>query len=147
MDEGAIMIRTSNRQRVCAATAVIAFGAAVWLSGQSTWLLAARTAASHATDADHVSMTQETASAAGGADTAPADDVAARAMRESEAARFETFARGDAQGTVGDLAAGRSDLDAEQLHPDAMIAQAAGNGYAAIGAPSRPAAPPVATKR
>ncbi len=113
------MIRTGNRERVWAAAAAIACGAAVWLSGQSRPPSAAVTAA-------------------GTADATRTDDVAPR---------FETFAPGDAQqGARDELAARQAELDAAQLRPDAMIAEVAGGRYAALDVPPHAATPQSATQ-
>ena len=127
------MSRTSNRQWIWAFAAGIACIVAVALACPSSWSAAADTA-----PARH----------AGNAGDKPPDDVAARMMRDTGTARFETFAGdGASQGAASDLAARSAEPGADELRPEAMITEAAGSRYAALDVQAQAAAPQVATKR
>lgn len=133
------MIRTSDRQWVWAAGAVVACGAAVGLAAPSGWLLTRGATPAAAAVAGRGLPSPEAPTSPGNAGAMPSDDVAAR---------FATSALDDAQRTAqGDLAAGRAGLDGVQLRPEALIAQEAGGRYAALDVNSRPAAPPAAPPR
>lgn len=124
------MSRASNRQWVWAFVAGIACIVAVALACPSSW------------------STTKAAAVVPDAGATPSDDVASRVIRGTGTARFETFAAdGAQQGAAADLAASRAELGADELQPEAMIAEAAGSRYAALDAQPRPAAPQPATKR
>ena len=134
------MSRASNRQWVWAFVAGVACIAAVVLACPSSW--STTRAAAVVPDAGLSSAQAATAGAT------PSDDVASRVIRGTGTARFETFAAdGAQQGAAADLGASRAELGADELQPEAMIAEAAGSRYAALDAQPRPAAPRAATKR
>ena len=130
------MIGTGNRQWVWAAAATIACGGAVWLSAQSGSPVARGAAPALAARQDLPSP--EAATAAGVAGAMSADDVAAR---------FGTALDDAQRGAEGELAARQGEVDAAQLRPDALIAQAAGGRYAALDVQAHAAPPQAATKR
>ena len=139
------MSRASNRQWIWAFAGGIACIAAVALACPSSWSSAGGAAA--APHAGHL-PSAPAVTAAGNVGDTPPDDVAARVMRGTPTARFETFAADDAQqGAAADPAARRAELGADELRPEAMITEAAGNRYAALDAQPHPPAPQAATKR
>ncbi len=127
------------------------------------------------TDADHGAAPREAPRIA--ATAASREDVGARVMRGTETERFETLMQAqnggavsedmlktlyqtDAsprvrllafeyaqEGTEGDPAARRAELEAARLLPDAVVAQEAGRRLAAMDIQARHAAPQVATQR
>ena len=125
------MSRASNRQWFWAFAGGIACIAAVALACPSSWSSAGGSAA--APHAGH---------------GLPSDDVAARVVRGTGTARFETFAAdGAQQGAAADLAARRAELGADELRPEALITEMAGGGYAALDAQPHPVASQPAAQR
>jgi hypothetical protein len=136
------MSRTSNRQWVWAILAGFACIAAVALACPSSW--SSTKDAAVAPDAGHGLSSAQAATAG----ATPSDDVAARVVRGTGIARFDTFPADDApQGAADDLAARRAELGADGMRPEAMITEAAGSRYAALDVQSPAAAPQAATKR